>query len=106
MSFGQGCLSGRGLCVTDDKGTVGLLGISAGLKITRGRVVGFHGLRGDPRQARVRRYRGVGLVQVGVDQRIAREAENHGAVGEEIDVLRANDMHALQRRFPFGSAYG
>jgi hypothetical protein len=45
----------------------------------------------------VRRYRGVGLVQVGIDERIAREAEYRGTVGEEIDILRADDVHALKR---------
>ena len=82
------------------------MGVGAGLEIAGGRVVGFHGLRGDPRQARMRRYRGVGLIEIGIQKGIAREAVGCCAVGEEIDVLRANDMHALQRRFPFGSAYG
>ena len=83
--------------VVSDERAVRFLGIGAGLEIARGRVVGLHGLAGDPRQTRVRRYRGVGLVQIGIDQRIAGEAEYRGAIGEEIDILRANDMHELER---------
>ena len=66
------------------------MGVGAGLEIAGGRVIGLHGLRGDPRQTRVRRYRGVGLIEIGIEKGIAREAENRGAVGEEIDVLRAH----------------
>ena len=43
------------------------------------------------------RGRCVGLVQVGVEGRIAGEAEQRGAVGEEIDILRADHAHALER---------
>jgi hypothetical protein len=43
----------------------------------------------------------VGLVQVGVYQRVAGEAEYSGAVGEEIDILRADDTHELERWFAF-----
>jgi len=32
----------------------------------------------------------IGLVEVGVDERVAGEAEYRGAVGEEIDILRAD----------------
>jgi hypothetical protein len=71
------------------------LGVGAGIEVAGGRVVGLHGLRGDPRQAPVRRYRRVRLVQVSVDERIAGKAEKRGAVGEEIDVPRANDMLAV-----------
>ena len=37
-------------------------------------------------------------------QGIAAETECCGAVGEEIHILRANDMYALERGFPFGLA--
>ncbi len=101
---GGRCARGKARGVGDER-AVYLLGIGAGLEIARGRVVGFHALARDPRQTRVRRYRRVRLVQVGVDGRIAGEAEYRGAVGEEVDVLRADDMHALRRGFLFGSAY-
>jgi hypothetical protein len=44
----------------------------------------------------VRGYRGIGLVEIGINQRIAREAECHGAVSEKIDVLRADNMRELE----------
>jgi hypothetical protein len=47
------------------------------------------------------RYRGVGLVESGINQGIAGEAEYRGAVGEEIDVLRTDDVHPLERRLAF-----
>jgi hypothetical protein len=46
----------------------------------------------------MRRYRRVRLVQVGVDGRIAGEAEYRGAIGEEINVLRTGDVHKLEHR--------
>ena len=79
-----------------DERAVRFLSISAGLEIARRRVVGFQAPARDPRQTRVRRYRRVRLVQVGVDGRIAGEAKYPSAVGEEINVLRTDDVHELE----------
>jgi hypothetical protein len=84
-----------------DEGTVCLLGIGIIFEITRGRVVLLHTLARDPRQVAMGRGRCVGLIQVGVDEGIAGEAEYRGAIGEKIDVLRADDMRELEHRLAF-----
>jgi hypothetical protein len=45
----------------------------------------------------VRRCRRIGPVEIGIEKAIAREAVGCCAVGEEIDVLRADDMRELKR---------
>lgn len=80
-----------------DVRAVRFLGIGSGLKITRRRIVRLHGFRRHPCQIAMGRNWCIGLVEVGVDQRFAGEAEYRGAVGEEIDILRSDDVHALKR---------
>jgi len=70
-----GCRAGGRARDIGDERAVRFLGIGTIFEIARGCVVPLHALARDPCQARMCRYRGVGLIDIGVDERIAGEAE-------------------------------
>ena len=66
--------------------------VVADFQIARGGVVGFHAAGGDPREIAMRGDRGVGLIEVAINVRVAWEGVRLRAVGEVVDEFRADDV--------------
>ena len=80
-----------------DEGAVGFLGVIADFEIAAWSVVGFHAAGGDPREIAMRWDGGVRFIQVGVNIRVAGEGVRFRAVGEVVDVFRADDVDEFER---------
>ena len=71
--------------------------VIAGFEIATGRIVRFHAAGGDPFQISMRGYWGVGFIEVAINVRVAGEGVRLRAVGEVVDVLRADHVDEFER---------
>ena len=72
------------------------MGVIAGFEIAAGGVVRFHAAGRNPFKVAMRGDWGVGLIEVAINVRVAWEGVRLRAVGEVVDVFRADDMDEFE----------